>query len=139
MWGRRRTWYSAAVMKARWLIGLACATLLGAGAEVRAADPTPTRISAADFLDLCQSNTPGPRNACGSLIEGFIDVYVLLGSKDENMRVICPPRRMPRNQARFVFNAWAEKRRDLKDMDVATAINLALRESFRCIAPPRTD
>ncbi|MEQ9640712.1 MAG: Rap1a/Tai family immunity protein [Alphaproteobacteria bacterium] len=122
-------------MKAGWLIGLATAVLIGAGGSARADKHGGGRITADDFLSLCQANAPGPRDACGTMLEGFLSVYVLLGSKDDTMRVICPPRQLPRDQARYVFIGWAEKRNDLAGMDVATGINLALRETFPC-APP---
>lgn len=94
------------------------------------------RISAADFLDLCQASAAAPRNACGGLLVNIMEVHVLLGSKDRSMRLICPPRRLGADQARFLFNGWAQKRRDLADLEVMDAINRALLESFPCGAAP---
>ncbi len=122
-------------MKANWLIGMACAALIGAGGNAYADGHAGGQVTAEDFLSLCQANAPGPRDACGTMLEGFLSVYVLLGSKDDNMRIVCPPRQLARDQARYVFIGWAEKRSDLAAMDVAAGINLALRETFPC-APP---
>ena len=124
-------------MKASWRLGL---LLLAAASGPALADRhtagRPENINAAEFLNLCQANVPATRAACGGLLNSYIDVYVLLGSKDPKMRVICPPRHLSIDQARFVFNGWAEKRKDLTDLDVAAAINRALLDSFPCGKAP---
>lgn len=113
-------------------------TLLAASA--RAEQPADGNVSAAAFFELCQANASGPRAACSSVIGGYIDVYVLLASKDPKMRVTCPPRRMPSDQARFMFTNWAEKRKGLDGMSIGEAVTLALHETFPCMGEgPMTD
>lgn len=97
------------------------------------------RISAADFLDLCQASAPGPRRACSGLLVNFMEVHVLLGSKDKSMRVICPPRRLPNDQALFMFNGWAAKQPNLDKLEVSAAIGQALRETFPCRDAPEVE
>ena len=92
-------------------------------------NPDPT---AADLAQLCEADANATRDACGNFLAGLVDVYVMIGSKNETRRVACPPRTLTPDQMRNVFVAWAETRSDLAGISVQDAAAMAIKDRFPC-------
>ena len=116
---------------------VAAAALLAVLAGPAAAQQEPT---AADFVAICESDATAMRGACGSFLAGLVEVYVLIGTKDQTRRAACPPRMLSPDEMRNVFLAWAVPRSDLGRLSVPEAAAMAIRDRFPCseiVVPPR--
>lgn len=95
--------------------------------------------TAADLASLCESDATATRDACGVFLSSLLEIYVLIGTKDDARRVACPPRMMTADQMRDIFVAWAVPRTDLDTLSVPEAAARAVKERFPCsqIVVPR--
>jgi hypothetical protein len=101
-------------------------------ASIPASAQTAQEPTAADFAEICESDAAATREACGNLLAGLLEVYVVIGTKNDARRVACPPRMMTPDEMRNVFVAWAVTRNDLARMSAPEAAAIVVKERFPC-------